>query len=819
MAVRMSGKDNRGSALVTVIIAVLFIGIIASIVISITHSTFMNILTGDASTSNFYEDEVKIDQFKAKLQNIADDAIKEAYDVWLTEYTRKSKGKTPEQLTDEFNLLFANLFQDKIDDFFDIVKNGTPLSSLSGEDTTKYRDLLDSDIRPVVDITDPKKIRITGVSVTREEDGHITTIETDIVLQIQTPEIQVGSQQSVNSTIADFALIADKTIVFNGSDAGNPISIKGNIYGGSPKTLNPKTSRNEYTDKSIGITAYNAYVKLNSDLIISRGTLQTQQNATVSVAGNMTDYSKIWVNNILMEKGTATKLDLKAICNVKDDLTIDGDKSDFSMQDGSEYRGYSTSSRSEDAEDSTSNSSIVVNGKNVQLDLTNLNKLWLFGKTYVSVGDFGDWGGASTYLQGESVSFRSLQPAYLLPGECITGIGHNPMTEEEYLNQFLAGGSTVNIDKVSSAGVNLKYYLNSTKPFFAGKVKYLDGNAFYYLYMNFKSPNMAAEYFQVYSRNLKDLVDSRLNMANDGSDHAQLKVYTGNAVKDEMNVWTLDEGSDLMSRKIINTGNILTYNGSEYVLYAKNASYADTFVETQSDKLTQEYQNLKETLSSSTPGSEDKEVTEALGVNFDEINAAAYKLNASGDRVEMTTDPSTGEPTFDPATVYRSYYVKAVTENDTVTPVNFTLGMTPRQAYMIAVGGTEGGAIKIDTTGRVYFGKTVGSGLGASFNQIGGYAAYDESGTSKDYFVKAGIIVVKGDVYLDSADFWGTIIASGNIYISNNGTDIRVAYDSVKSLIQQNMIVKPYFTDMISENPDQNPNGQVSIGFENWRKE
>ncbi len=47
-------KDNRGSALVAVIIAMLFLGIIASIVIAISHSTLMNSRGGENSKKNFY---------------------------------------------------------------------------------------------------------------------------------------------------------------------------------------------------------------------------------------------------------------------------------------------------------------------------------------------------------------------------------------------------------------------------------------------------------------------------------------------------------------------------------------------------------------------------------------------------------------------------------------------------------------------------------------------------------------------------------------------------------------------------------------------
>ncbi len=803
-------KDNRGSALVAVIIAMLFLGIIASIVIAISHSTLMNSRVGENSKKNFYEDEVALDEFKSKLKDKADEAVKEAYERWLREYTKLGSELEGDALKAKFNEIFAEVFRNKIKEYFQVTYidtdgsiKTTPLSDI----TSDYKTLLDSTVRPTIDMRDPKNIRIVGITVTEINGDNITTITTDMLLRIAPPTVRVGSHIGADTKLADYALISDNKIVLTD---GTNISIKGNVY-----------AENEIEVKGSGTTK----VALHSDAIVSRNTLSTNNGAEVTIDGNVSEYSNVWVDNIVMQRGKKSSLDIKGICNVYDDLTIDGDGSVFKLSGTeSEYHGYSTSS---EPKDSSNNASIVVNGKNVSLNLTNAKRLWLFGKNYVSVPEkYGDPDGAhASFMLGESVSFRSLQAAYLLPGECIVGIGHNPMSEEDF-DDFQARykahslNGTMNTalkeaeaDQVFNLGVStvssvkLDSYLNKTQPAYWAFAEYYDGTVLWYLYMNFKDPGMAAEYFQVYSNNLKnDIMKSRLGLANAEGEKASFSIPTTNSSVDDSGLSILDSeeksGSNRVNWKVVNTGNILSYNGSDYTLYGKNADYTDTFVFNQSDTLLTQFDNIKTTLNTSSPGETSVHTTKTLGVNFENIDENAYVAAVEGTNKKTT------------------YSVQRITQKDAENndvPVEITVdGIHRYDAYMIAVSGTEGGSLYIDSNGYLYYGDHAADSL----------RACDKNGTElKDAMgnrlsVKAGIIVVKGDVYLASAEFLGTVIASNNIYVKGNNSSVKVAFSVVKQLLQTNEIVMPYFSI-----DDENKDGPIDfsnligLDFDNWRKD
>ena len=790
---RVFRHDRRGSALVAVIVAMLFIGIIAAIVISITHSNLEISKAGKQSTTNFYKGEVALDELKTELKSLADIAIKKAYEEWLKTYTMNSD-MSKEAQTAAFRKLFANEFKDLVKEYIKIGETETPGSGI--EDLMYTADVsvvaihyieTDSDGNIVFD--KDGNIRIRNIKITRTDGTEITTIATDLILSVQTPTIKIGSQTGVDVELAQYALITDQTIDF--TDSGS--TVVGSIYGGGKKLQKDGTTW-EYNGAGI-LASGNVTVELDSIDIITRSMIETTNQATLNINGKVKNaadesgYATVWAKNILMSRhtgGNNSAINVKGICNVGDDLTIDGDGSSFKLiGENSGYVGYATSSKSKESE---TNSSIVVNGKNVTLDLSAANKLWLFGKSYVSVpAVWGELEGSTkTYLQGESISYRSLQAAYLIPGECLVGVNHNPMTRAEIDTLYLRNldgsiatrdgvnlfdlNNKVRIGNANSTGMSLELYLNSKEPVYEASVVYGE-QTLYYLYMNFSSPSRAAEYMQAYTKTFEKMTSSRMTMANKGSEKTELKVNTSDQIFDtSTDTWLLDAGHRKADYKVINTGNIITYDGTTPVLYGRNAEYTDSFVVEQKSNLSMEYQCLETTLQHGARGSMTKDLTESVA-NFDYISGDHANI------IEAITD--SGQYYFD---------LEGLGEG------------TKRKAFVVAADGD----VKIDTNGDVFFSLAAGTARS----------------NTDDTRVKAGIIIAKGKVELNQADFWGMIISKNGIKFVGDCT-VRADYLDIKKLLNTNLVVMPYFSEAAADiiEGGTGVTSLINIDYDDWKKE
>ena len=402
-------RNDKGSALIMVIVAMLFIGIIAAIVLSIAHSNLELSKSGKQSTTTFYKGEKALDELKTKLYSFADDAFKNAYEVWLTNYTVDYADMDKDHQTAAFRQLFADQFYDLIKDY---VK--TPLSGVTPIPTPipgKYGDLLfnsDVEVHGVPEVVLEKdedgnltgNFRIKGISVTEDIDGVITNILTDMVFNITPPSVKIGAQTGVDAELAQYALITNRTIDFTNAN----YQITGSVYGGGKLAGTDEDGNpvDAYNGAGILVSGASSNVTLNSADIVTRSRIETNNLGKLNIKGKLAGdsdeaFASVWAQNIWMSRhatgSTNSTMNVKGTCYVGDDLTIDGDGSSFTLTgDKSGYVGYSTSSKRKESE---TNSAIVINGKNVTLDLEAASRLWLFGKTYVTVPQrWGQIGGA-----------------------------------------------------------------------------------------------------------------------------------------------------------------------------------------------------------------------------------------------------------------------------------------------------------------------------------------------------------------------------------------------------------------------------------------
>ena len=80
--IKRNKSNNKGSTLVTVIIAIGLVGILASLILIITQNSYVTKSVDSQSKNNFYNAEEVIDQLKLGIQNeIAASMVDAYYDV------------------------------------------------------------------------------------------------------------------------------------------------------------------------------------------------------------------------------------------------------------------------------------------------------------------------------------------------------------------------------------------------------------------------------------------------------------------------------------------------------------------------------------------------------------------------------------------------------------------------------------------------------------------------------------------------------------------------------------------------------------------
>ena len=101
-----------------------------------------------------------------------------------------------------------------------------------------------------------------------------------------------------------------------------------------------------------------------------------------------------------------------------------------------------------------------------------------------------------------------------------------------------------------------------------------------------------------------------------------------------------------------------------------------------------------------------------------------------------------------------------------------------------------------------------------------GSITFEGAASAEATKVKAGIIISKGKVTINSLDFWGMVIAVDGIKLEGTGK-VRADYLDVRKLLQSSDIVIPYFSDNVGDKLDGagSANGHVVIDFDNWKKD
>ena len=523
-------QDNRGSAIVIVIIAMALIGILVSSILWSAYMNYMIKLSDVRNKNSFYSAETVMEQIMAGMQHEASAAITISYQDVM-----KNWGNN---ITDDLYASEVNRYNQFVTTYLDtLVKNLTdPLKGTGFYSLKVLKDFVDDDLFAGVDVTEWEKsscrmelvnnsslvLYDVRVSYTDEND-YVSIINTDICIDV--PKLVFYQSGSIDS-LYEYALIGNTGIHTEvGSGA---VLIDGSIYAGQDETLG---------GGGITVNQASSLTVKEGKFVISKGDIAVKGPSAGFIVRDVPDYgARVYAAGLNLNSGT---LSLDSRTYVANDLILTGNGSRATLT--KEYYGYGSSVETgmgDGAVTPSLSSAILINGRNATVDMSGVNKLLLAGRAYIgqslSTGPAasgtpgGPAGTSKSVLMGESIAVKGNQIASLVPAECIgtldgkTLVGQTPLngamaaTVEDYKNLYGAAFKEVDFDKpvykldnktLSEFGVTDMNHIRKIYTQYNSADSENKTLVYYYLVMD---KDKAAEYFiQYYNFNTsKEAIDS-----------------------------------------------------------------------------------------------------------------------------------------------------------------------------------------------------------------------------------------------------------------------------------------------------------------------
>ncbi len=526
--------DNSGASLVLVLVAMFFVGVIASIVLTITVGNSKATRTSQDSSQNFYSTESALDDLKLYLNKLATTAATEAYARTITDSGNVADPFDPTRmLTDDeiFKLRFKEYLEETLTTMFndpDITegfqfkddflrqyvtygRSGDIKITFGSFETNSEGYLVLKDV----------KVSLTGNEETLMTAGYENTITTDITFKAEKPGL------GKLNTSGEFKYPIYRYVVISGEDivpANNEMldnKLVGGIYAYGYFNV---ASTDSVSDASLEINSQSMII--GKDINIKNGEVDfgpISDYPEVLMVGENPD-TNVWCDNLKVGDATVNWNMIGRLTDniyLRKNLVLNGNNARFTGNGGN-IVGYSSMANVENniaiRESSTEplSSAIILNGLGATLDIDGLNKLHLAGQAYTAMSSIegiydtykdvpttaSDLLGTSAYTmsyftQGESITYRPIQALYLIPGDCIPGVGHNPMTATEFASfePDGEGSGTINAQAVPniSGYLDSPSYKSMTVRYVSGSNTNIENNV--YLFWNFKNTDSAVAYF------------------------------------------------------------------------------------------------------------------------------------------------------------------------------------------------------------------------------------------------------------------------------------------------------------------------------------
>ena len=426
-------KDNKGSVMITVLVAFLFVAVLASIILATVTVNFKMRSIDRRTKDEFYYAEKALNDLYNGIGQECSEIMGETYNDVLSKY-KKSDDSTymdEEEAYKSFKKAFVTAFykdiaQNQADKFSAyVVKDTTKKGSsdkasraiIKSYGTIKYynnssrSESYTISSESDVNIEKVGLIVIEGVKVQSNPDasenvGYISEINTDIVVEV--PRV---SFFTTNNRAYDYAILANDGIEL---ESNAIIKANGNVYGGTLPFTEIAGNAGSYSSASDygGITLNEnseleindaAYVVSGGDITLNGGEFSLNQNNTML-------NNQIWFENIEVNEPSVIKVngDLFAA----DDLQINSGADGSTVIIKGSYYGYNDGKQQMTGEGGTKklttkkaiitslndyekasadydnissrSSSIVINAKQANVDMSDLKTLLLCGNAFIN---------------------------------------------------------------------------------------------------------------------------------------------------------------------------------------------------------------------------------------------------------------------------------------------------------------------------------------------------------------------------------------------------------------------------------------------------
>lgn len=598
-------KKNKGSALLLVISTMAILSVVGSLLLVKTANNRKMKDAEKKAQETFNSAENGSLELVSALEMISQDAVKKAFSDIMMQYGTLANNNTRMQ---RFNSVFVGVLQNELtqsDAAEKLLKKALNLSPSDDLDLAVSFGSIETATDTVGESNaKTNKITIKDAKFTyKDAKGNETTIQTDISVVADIPNVKKGMAAGTAAAFEDFILITNGN-ASNTRTTSEVTKLQGNVYVAKDWTQsNANTIELKEADKLL--------VKGKIDL--SKGAVFKFNNSSSFMAAGQ----GLWAGNIGVDSGSDLSID--ANCYVKDDLSLAGTNTKVVIS-GNEYLGYS----GESTRVSEKSSAITINtAQNITLDLSGLKTLSLRGSSYIQDTIWGNVPSLNAaektanllgVLQGESLAFKDMQAMYLVPSECSFN-GKNPMLKSEYdsvadrtisLNYFFHNDTTG-----EDGSLDLSRYVNPSNPYVTRFVR-LDGGSteYVYLYLNFLDESAAAQYNKDY-----------------------LSTWKGALIKEQMK--QLGSGSKIvLAEKNYTISNLVEYNknGDQKVTSVAANSANLVLVRNKSRNAEREYSGLFYSL--------DPTVTKVIPADYDLIRTSVLLPEALGSGDKSVTSGS-----------------------------------------------------------------------------------------------------------------------------------------------------------------------------------
>lgn len=411
-------NDNSGSVMLTVIITFLFISVLLAIILPLTLMNFkMKTIERRAKDEFYYAEKSLNDIYSGVGKECAKELGRVYSNTLANKYEYTDEKLAYETFCESYIAKMVELFykkdaqrvnlKEKLNKYvtYDSKNRAIVNNAVDETDENTYikvhfvkKDGTEVDYPNPGDYKEYKKIIIKDIYVSSIDGSEYkSSITTDIAIQI--PEI---SFFKVNENELDYALVGCRGLELHGKT-----DVVGNVYGGVDKNGDASTNVN-YCKGGIDVSKLSDIgeplnVSFTSNYVVSAADITINNGNFKVLNGHSTNDNEVWVENIIVGKKTTddrtATLSVDGDTYALNDFQVEGKNKTVTLRGN--YYGYGDGkdmllpTREEMLKPAESgdvyyddiarskSSSLIVNAKESEINLSGLKNLVLLGQAYI----------------------------------------------------------------------------------------------------------------------------------------------------------------------------------------------------------------------------------------------------------------------------------------------------------------------------------------------------------------------------------------------------------------------------------------------------